>query len=92
MDDAIRNARAGGLQSAEPNTIADLRDALRERLAIIHDEESRRDEARHLDRLRVVSEKIDKLQAALPERVDPRLAHYLQRRSYDKALEFIESL
>lgn len=92
MDDAIRNARAGGLQSAEPNTIADLSDALRERLSIIHDEESRRDEARHLDRLRVVSEKIDKLQAALPERVDPRLAHYLQRRSYDKALEFIESL
>ncbi len=92
MDDAIRDARAGGLQSAESNTIADLRDALRERLAIIHDEESRRDEARHLDRLRVVSEKIDKLQAALPERVDPRLAHYLQRRSYEKALEFIESL
>ena len=92
MDNAIRNARSGGLQSAESNTIADLRDALRERLAIIHDEESRRDEAKHIDRLRAISEKIDKLQAALPQRVDPRLAHYLQQRSYEKALELLEEL
>jgi hypothetical protein len=73
------------------NAIADLRDALRERIAIIQDEESRRDEAKHLSRLRAVSEKIDKLQAALPQPLDPRLAHYLQRKSYDKALEFLES-
>jgi hypothetical protein len=72
------------------NAISDLKEALRERLAVIRDEESRRDEARHIDRLRVVSEKIDKLQAALPQPIDPRLAHYLQRRSYDKALEFLE--
>jgi hypothetical protein len=91
MDNAIRNARSGGLQSAESNTIVDLRDALRERLAIIHDEESRRDEARHIDRLRAISEKIDKLQAALPQPIDPRLAHYLGRRSYDKALELLEN-
>ena len=74
------------------NAIADLKEALRERLAVIQDEESRRDEAKHIDRLRVVSEKIDKLQAALPQPIDPRLAHYLQRRSYDKALEFLEEL
>jgi hypothetical protein len=43
-------------------------------------------------RLRTVSEKIEALQTALPQPVDPRLAHYLQRRSYDKALEFLESL
>jgi hypothetical protein len=92
MDNAIRNARSGGLQPAESNTIVDLRDALRERLAIIHDEESRRDEAKHIYRLRAISEKIDKLQAALPRPIDPRLAHYLQRRSYDKALEFLEEL
>ena len=91
MDDATRNARSGGLQSAESNAIVDLRDALRERLAIIHDEESRRDEAKHIDRLRAISEKIDKLQAALPQPVDTRLAHYLQRRSYDKALELLEN-
>jgi hypothetical protein len=72
------------------NAFADLKEALRERLAIIHDEESRRDEERHTARLRAISDKIDKLQAALPRPVDPRLAHYLQRRSYDKALEFLE--
>jgi hypothetical protein len=70
--------------------IADLKEALRERLAIIHDEESRRDEAKHLGRLREVSEKIDKLQATLPQPIDPRLKHYLERKSYDKALELLE--
>jgi len=74
------------------NVLVDLREALRERLAIIHDEESRGDEQAHMARLRVISEKIDKVAAALPRAVDPRLAHYLQRRSYDKALEFLESL
>jgi len=73
------------------NAIVDLREALRERLAIIGDEESRRDEEKHMVRLRVISEKIDKLQAALPRPVNPKLTHYLQRRSYDKALEFLES-
>jgi hypothetical protein len=74
------------------SALADLAQALRDRLAIIHDEQSRRDPDIHISRLRTVSEKIDKLQAALPQRIDPRLAHYLQRRSYDKALELIESL
>jgi hypothetical protein len=72
------------------NALVDLAQALRERIAIIHDEQSRCDEAKHIARLRAVSEKIDKLQAVLPQPVDPRLAHYLQRRSYDKALEFLE--
>ena len=71
--------------------IVDLTNALRERLAIIDDEESRRNESSHLARLQAVSEKIDRLQAALPPPIDPQLAHYLQRRSYDKALEFIEN-
>jgi hypothetical protein len=71
--------------------LVDLAQALRERLAVIRDEQSRRDEEKHIARLRVVSEKIDKLQAALPQPVDPRLAHYLQRRSYDKALQYLEA-
>jgi hypothetical protein len=71
--------------------IVDLTNALRERLAIIGDGESRLNEAAHMARLQVVSEKIDKLQAALPRPIDPQLAHYFQRRSYDKALEFIEN-
>jgi hypothetical protein len=74
------------------NAIVDLKDALRERLVIIRDEEGRRDEEKHMARLRAVSQKIDRLQAALPRPIDPQLAHYLQRRSYDKALEFLESL
>jgi hypothetical protein len=72
------------------DTLVDLAQALRERLAVISDEQSRRDEAKHIARLRGISEKIETLQAALPQPVDPRLAHYLQRRSYDKALEFLE--
>jgi hypothetical protein len=72
------------------NALVDLAQALRERLAIIHDEESRRDDEKHVARLRVISEKIDKLAAALPRPIDPQLAHYLQRRSYDKALELLE--
>jgi hypothetical protein len=90
MENAIFDTRSGGLQSAESNILAGLREALRERLAIIHDEESRRDEEKHVARLRTVSEKIEKLQAALPQPIDPRLAHYLERKSYDKALEYLE--
>jgi hypothetical protein len=73
------------------NALVHLAQALRERLAIVRDEQSRRDEARHLARLRAVSEKIERLQEALPQPVDPRLAHYLQRKSYDKALEHLEA-
>ena len=69
---------------------ANLAQALRERLAAIRDEQSRCDEARHIARLRAVSEKIDKLREELPRPVDPQLAHYLQRKSYDKALEYLE--
>ena len=69
--------------------LADLAEALRERLAVIQDEESRRDHAKHIERLRAVSEKIDRLQMSLPLSTDPRLKHYLDRKSYDKALEFL---
>jgi hypothetical protein len=72
------------------NALVDLAQALRERLAVIRDEQSRRDEAKHIARLRTISEKIDRLQATLPQPIDPQLAHYLQRKSYDKALEFLE--
>lgn len=72
------------------NALVDLAQALRERLAIIRDEQSRREETKHVARLKAVSERIDKLQAALPQPVDPELAHYLQCRSYGKALEFLK--
>jgi hypothetical protein len=92
MENAIVDSRSGGLESAESNALLSLRDALRERLTIIHDEESRRNTDAHIARLRAVSEKIDQSRAALPQPVDPQLAHYLQRKSYDKALQFLEKL
>jgi hypothetical protein len=68
---------------------AELAGALRERLAIIGDEESRRDTARHMERLQRVSEKIAQLETRLPADIDPQLRHFLQRRSYSKALEHL---
>ena len=70
--------------------IVDLAAALRERLATIRDDNSRRDPETHLARLRNVSDKIDNLAKALPKPIDPQLAHFLQRKSYDKALDFLE--
>jgi hypothetical protein len=71
--------------------LVDLAQALRERLAVIRDEQSRRDEAKHIARLRTVSEKIDRLQESLTSSLDVRLKHYLDRKSYDKALEYLEA-
>ena len=72
------------------NATSDLAAALRKRLAIIHDQDSRRDPDAHMARLRTISEKIDSLAAALPKPIDPQLVHFLQRKSYDKALELLE--
>jgi hypothetical protein len=71
--------------------LTELAAALRERLAIISDEESRRDPDRHTARLRQVSEKIERFEQSLPSNSDPELRHFLQRRSYSKALELLES-
>jgi hypothetical protein len=72
-------------------SLTDLAAALRERLAIIGDEASQSDPQRHTERLRDISEKIEALERALPSTIDPQLRHFLQRRSYSKALELIES-
>jgi hypothetical protein len=72
------------------NTSSELAAALRQRLAIIRDEKSRRDSGIHMARLQEISKKIDDLAAALPKPLDPQLAHFLQRRSYDKALAVLE--
>ena len=74
------------------NALVDLAQALRERLTVIRDEQSRRDEAKHIARLKAASERIDDLQARLSKPIDPRLTHYLQRKSYDKALELLEEM
>lgn len=71
--------------------LTELATTLRERVSIIADEESRRDPDRHTGRLRAVSEKIEELERRLPPNIDPQLRHFLQRRSYSKALELLES-
>lgn len=87
------------LQRAESRAIPCSMDArytplaglLRERLAVIADHAWRdRDAAGHLDRLRTVSEAIMAEHEALRPLLPPRLAHYLERCSYDKALAFLE--
>lgn len=66
--------------------------SLRERLEVIADHSHRdRDQAGHLARLVEVSGRIDSLIADLPAKeLDPVFRHYLERRSYDKALAWIE--
>ena len=71
--------------------LTELTDALRERLAIIRDEGSRRNPERHIERLRLISERIERLEQTLPAQTDPQLRHFLQRRSYSKALELLET-
>jgi hypothetical protein len=69
----------------------ELAEALRERLAVIADRELyARDPATHLQRLQSASTRIVEIQGQLPGPLDPRLAHYLQRCSYDKALSWLE--
>ena len=68
-----------------------LAEALRERLAVIADRALySRDPAGHLEKLKSVSEKIVQLADTLPRPLDGNLAHYLQRASYQKALDWIE--
>ncbi len=70
-----------------------LANALRERRAVIADRALyARDPAAHLAQLRASSERVIELQRLLPTPIDPRLAHYLERCSYDKALAFLEAL
>jgi hypothetical protein len=73
-----------------PDLYDELADALRERLAVIADRAFyERDPAGHLEKLKAVSEKITQLGAALPRPVPGDFAHYLQRQSYQKALDWI---
>ena len=87
---ALVSEEVGRYPKEMEKAIVDLIAALRERLALVADEKSRRHPARHMERLRDVSEKIDNAQAALPHPINPRLAHFLERRSYEKALELLE--
>lgn len=64
---------------------------LRQRLDVIADHAWRdRDPSAHLDALRNVSEAIQAEQARLRPQLPPRLQHYLQQSSLQKALEYLE--
>jgi len=69
----------------------ELAAALRERVAIISDEESRGAAHSHMKRLQDVSERIEQIEKRLPSTIDPQLRHFLQRRSYTKALELLSA-
>jgi hypothetical protein len=60
-----------------------------ERLAIVGGAQSGVDPDRHTERLRGASEKIERLEHQSPSVLDPQLRHFLQRRSYSKALELL---
>ena len=71
---------------------SELAEVLRGRLLTIADHETRdRNPEEHLQRLKRLSEKLELLKKNLPTDADPMLAHYLERMSLSKALEFIEA-
>ncbi len=73
--------------------VIDLITALERRHEVIADHAFRdRDPQAHLAALRDISEDIEKLSAVIPREFDPMLAHYLERRSYDKALAHLRGL
>lgn len=75
-----------------PSSARDLAEALRLRRALIADREFyARDPAGHLEQLKDASERITLLTRQLPAPVDPQLAHFLERCSFDKALAFLEA-
>jgi hypothetical protein len=79
------------MMTSGPSVYCELAAALRERLAVIADREHfQRDADGHLDRLKAVGARIEALRAQLPGDHDPRLGHFLQRCSFEKALAFLE--
>lgn len=79
-------------QSNPPEIYGQLAQSLRRRKAVVADRGwYNRDATGHLEALKNVSEQIVHLGSALPSPVHPQLRHFLDRCSYDKALEFIEA-
>lgn len=70
----------------------ELAAVLRDRLLVIADHAARdRNPEEHLQRLRQLSEKLERLKQSLPGDAEPMLVHYLERMSLSKALEFVEA-
>ena len=88
----MRESVARSKLFAMSEILQELATALRERLEIVGDEISRQNPDAHMLRLQQVSERIDGIERQLPPAIHPQLRHYLQRRSYSKAIEFVEAL
>lgn len=70
----------------------ELETVLRNRLALVADHELReRDPQTQLQELRAASVRLGKLTEQLPAHCDPMLRHYLERQSYVKALDWLET-
>lgn len=68
-----------------------LREALQRRMEIIADHAWRdADPAAHLDALKSISESIFAMQASLREHMPPRLRHFMESQSYQKALDLLQ--
>lgn len=64
--------------------------ALRKRLDVVADHALRdRDPAAHLEALKAAHRELEFQVAALPPDTDPRLLHFLERQSYEKAVAFL---
>jgi hypothetical protein len=71
---------------------SELASVLQDRLQVISDQDLRaRNPEAQLERLRLLSEQIDRLKERLPADADPMLKHFLDRMSLTKALEFIQN-
>lgn len=86
----MRESNARSKLFVMTETLQELAAALRERLTIVADKESRRNADAHMLRLQRISERIEGIERQLPPTIDPQLRHYLQRRSYTKALELLQ--
>ena len=79
------------MNSMSPDSAQKLRELLERRLAIIADQELReKDPAAQLDQLRTVSEEINAVHEQVKGALPPRLKHYLERASYQKALAWLK--
>ncbi len=76
-----------------PADLEELANLLERRIQVIGDHEFRdRDAAAHLEKLKTVSEAIVAKHADLKGQIDPRLNHFLENCSYDKALDWVRGL
>ena len=81
------------MNAPDAGTFSQLASLLEKRLQVIADHAFRdRDPAAHLEALKEISEQIVAEQARLAPVTPPRLAHFLEGCSYDKALAFIAGL